>query len=176
MISGTPYYSKNFTNSIIVLPNGDSGTLAIRYDMFQDEMEFKKEDKTLWLNKKEVNTISYGGEKMIVTRLQNDSSKLGYFFMPAEGKYSLLIKRSVEYRPYVPPKPYGEAVPERFANVGDDYYLKAEGMPPQSFKNKKALLGMLEGNKAALDFIKKEKTKTDDTEDLKKLINFLNSQ
>jgi hypothetical protein len=175
-VSGSPYYSGGFVNSILILTDGDSTTLPLRYDMFQDEIEFKKDDKILWLIKKDIKYIIYGDEMVVVSTVPDDTSKLGFFFAPSIGKYSLYVKRSVAYRPFVPPKPYGEAIPEHFEDLNDEFYLKTDDMPARVFRTKKVLLGILNDNKAALDFIKKEKIKVDDPEDLQKLFNFLNSQ
>jgi hypothetical protein len=58
----------------------------------------------------------------------------------------------------------------------DVYYLKEENIPAKEIKNKKALQGMIAGNEAALDFIKKSKIKATKAEDLLELVKFLNSQ
>lgn len=175
-IAGSPYYSDGFVNSILSLLNGDSALLPLRYDLFQDEIEFKKDDKIYWLYKKDIKTIIYENEVLVVSAVNEDTSKLGYFFLENPGKYALYVKKSVAYKPYTPPKPYGDPVPERFEKVADVFYLKKEDMPALSFRTKKALSGILIDNKAALDYIKNEKIKVDDPDDLQKLFNFLNRQ
>jgi hypothetical protein len=52
-IEGSPYYTKNFTGSRIYDCNGNFTDLPLRYDIFQDEMEFMKDGKIRWINKNE---------------------------------------------------------------------------------------------------------------------------
>jgi len=49
-IEGSPYYSKDFINSTVYLKNGNYSSQPLRYDMFQDEMEFNKEAKNTLVN------------------------------------------------------------------------------------------------------------------------------
>jgi hypothetical protein len=175
-VSGSPYYSKNFVNAKLTRINGDTGTIPMRYDLFQDEMEFKVANKILWLTKKDIKSIIYENETLVVSPVFGDTSKLGIFFLETAGKFSLYAKNCVAYRPFVPPKPYGDAIPERFENTGLEFYLKTENMPARIFRTKKVLLGLFNNDKAVVDFVKKEKINVDNLDDLKKLFSFLNSR
>lgn len=174
-VDGNPYYSKEFKDCIIYLNDGRYGTIPIRYDLFLDEIEFKKDGKTLWLTKNDIKNIHYGSEILIVTSVSEDAGKLGYVFLQDSGKYSLFMKKAVEYLPYVAPKGYADPIPDRFNSKTDEFYLKIENNPLKKFRTKKDLLGLL-GNKPEIEaYIKKEKIKTDKAADLKKLFGYLNS-
>jgi len=175
-IEGTPYYNSDFVKGTIYLNDGNYAQLLIRFDLFQDEMEFKKDEKILWLMKKDIKSIAYGNEKIWVMPNFDDGSKLSYYFVSDSGKNMLYVKKKVAFYEMVPPKGYADAIPDRFDRDKDEFYIQLEGSSPQKIKTRKALLAMLSGNNAALDFMKKEKMRADNFEDLKKLIAFLNKQ
>ncbi len=174
-IDGSPYYSKDFKESVVYLKDGRWGKLPLRYDLFLDEIEFMKDNKTLWLIKTEIKKIQLGTESLVVSSLSESSGKLGYLFLQDSGKYTLYSKKAVEYRPYVEPKGYADPIPEKFEPKRDEFYLQIETNPLKKFRTKKELLSLL-GNKSEIEtYIKKEKIKTDKAEDLKKLFNYLNT-
>jgi hypothetical protein len=175
-ISGSPYYSELFTKSTVYLKDGDSASVPLRYDLYQDEIEFKRSGTIFWLIKNDVLSIRYGTRTLVPEPLAGEPGKYTCYFVPAAGQYSLYVRKKVDYSPYVPPQAYARAVPDRFEQMPDEYYLKKEGMPPLLIKNKKALLKMLSDNAAALDFIKKTKTRATDEQDLLGLVRFLNGQ
>jgi hypothetical protein len=176
LIQGSPYYSKDFVNSIVYLRNGQYAKVPVRYDIFQDEVEFMQENKIQWLNKKEVRNLIHGSDMIIVSMENEDTSKLGYFFLLGTGSYSLYVKKRIGYYPSVAPQGYAKGTPERFEPERDEFYLKAKGLPAKKFNSKRSLLAILSNNGEAQAFIKKEKIQTDNIEDLKKLLTFLNSK
>jgi hypothetical protein len=175
-ISGSPYYSPGFTNSIVYLNNGDSAALPLRYDLYQDEIEFQRDATVFWVIKNDVRYIRYGSERLVPEPVQEDPGKPAYFFVPETGRYSLYVRKKVDFSPYVPPQAYADAVPDRFVPLPDEYYLKQKGGPAVRIKNKKVLIEMLGENPPALDYIKKSKIRVNDAGDLLGLVKFLNSQ
>jgi hypothetical protein len=176
LIQGSPYYSKDFINSTVYLRNGQYAKVPVRYDIYQDEIEFMQENKIQWLNKKEVRNIIHGSEMIIVSPVNEDTSKLGYFLLLGTGSYSLYVKKRMGYYPSVAPQGYTKGIPERFEPERDEFYLKAKGLPAKRFNSKRSLLAILSNNGDAQSFIKKEKIQADNIEDLKKLLKFLNGQ
>jgi hypothetical protein len=175
-IEGSPHYSDGFTQSIVYLKDGNAGSMPLRYDLFQDEIEFRRDEKIFWLIKKDVLYIQYGKDTLFPEPLSEDPHKLTYFFAREKGEYSLYIRKKVSFHPKVPPKGYTEPIPDRFERDQDAYYLKKQGMQALEIRNKKTLLEMLSDNAAALDYIKKSKIKANKEEDLLALIKFLNDQ
>jgi hypothetical protein len=175
-VDGSPYYTPEFIKGTVYLNNGNYATYPFRYDIFQDEMEFRKDDKIFWLLKNDIKFLRYGSDMVIVTHAVSDTGKLGYFFLKETGKYNIMKKMRVVFYPLVPPKGYSETIPDRFKREEDEFYLQFEGMPAQRLKNNKDLSTVFPDNKPALDFIKKEKIKVNNFESLQKLVNFLNSQ
>jgi hypothetical protein len=175
-IFGSPYYSDEFINSIVYLKDGEHATLPIRYDLFKDEIEFKRDNALLWLEKKDVAYISMGKETLIVEPASDAPGKSAYFFVQDTGKYSLFIRRKARFEAYVPPRAYVEAVPDRFKRENDLFFLKSEGLPALEINSKKVLQTILNDNPQALEFIKRTRVRVNKSEDLHALVNFLNNQ
>jgi hypothetical protein len=175
-IEGSPYYSSAFVNSKIYLKNGDFAKLLLRYDLFQDEIEFIRDEKTFWLEKKNINYIVYGRDTLIQEPLIKDPGKSTYLFAKERGKYSLCIRRKINFCPFVPARAYVTALPDRFEPVNDEYYLKKENQQAIEITNRKTLLEVLSENEPALVFIKKSKTNVNRETDLLELVRFLNNQ
>ncbi len=175
-IEGSPHHSDGFIKSIVYLKDGNTASLPLRYDLFQDEIEFMRDGKIFWLTKKVVLYIQYGKDTLFLEPFSENRGKLTYFFAREKGEYALYIMKKVSFHPEVPPKPYVESIPDRFEPDQDAYYLKREGMLAVEIRNKKTLLGMLSDNTAALDYIKKSKIRANKEEDLIELVRFLNNQ
>ena len=175
-IKGSPHYSDAFLNSRVYLKDSNSASLPLRYDLYQDQIEFKKYEQTLWLTKSFIAYIQYGDEFIVPEPDSEQEGKLTFFFVKGKGKYSLYIRRKVSFHPEEPPKAYADPIPNRFERDNDEYYLKMEGELPVRIGNKKALLTLLSENEPALDFIKKSKIKAGKEDDLVLLVKFLNDQ
>jgi hypothetical protein len=104
----------------------------------------------------------------------NDTNKLGYFFLNDLGKNKLFCKKTALFYPFVSPRGYADAIPNRFERDKDDYYIALEGQRVQKIRTNRDLTTIFAENKPALDFIKKEKIKVDRFADLQKLVNFVN--
>jgi hypothetical protein len=175
-ITGSPYYSAGFINSTIHFQNGNVAELPLRYDLYQDEIEFQRSGTILWVIKTDVVSIRYGTETLIPEPVPDEPGKYTYYFVPESGHYSLYVKKKVDFSPHVPPKAYTEALPDRFEHLQDEYYLKQEGSPPVIMRSKKSLSEFLKDNEPALEFVKKSKIRASDPEDLRELVKFLNNQ
>jgi hypothetical protein len=175
-ISGSPYYSPGFINSIVYMKNGDSAALPLRYDLYQDEIEFRRNEQIFWLIKNDIRNIRYGSDRIIPEPIPEDPVKSAYFFVPEMGHYSLYIRKKIDFSPYVPPQAYADAVPDRFVGLPEEYYLKKEGEPAIRIKSKKVLSEILSENTPALDYLKKSKIRVNDDGDLLGLVRFLNNQ
>lgn len=174
-IEGSPYYTDEFTDGTVFLRNGNSAAVSLRYDLFQDEIEFRQNDQVLWLSKATVLYVQYGDELLFTDSFPGAPGRLTYYFAQEKDKYALYMKKQVSFSPKAAGKGYEDPKPDRFNQDQDRYYLKEENTPPREIKNKKELLAILNENQAALDFIKKSKTKVKKEEDLFELVKFLNA-
>lgn len=175
-IEGSPYYTDKFVNSTVYLKDGNYASIPVRYDIYQDQMEFMKNDAILWITRKDVKYVRYGNEMIFVSSPDGDSTKLGYFFLRDDGKILLFYKKSVIHEPMVPPKGYSESVHERFVPWKDLIYIKIGDAPAKKIVTRKDLTSAFAGNSAALEYIKANRIKPDNIEDIHKLVSFLNSK
>lgn len=172
-IQGNPYYTKDFTSSTIYFADRDSIVVPLRYDVYQDEIEFRQNEKVIWLIKKDVKAIAHGNER-IVNRTLKDGKTNDYLFVVVEGKYSLLRKERVNLLPAEPPKGFAESKPARFESAEDEYYIEADDLQPVPIFAKRDLEKLFHENVSALAFMKDEKIKAGKEADLVKLVEFLN--
>ena len=175
-ISGSPFYSTGFIISTVFMKSGDSVALPLRYDLYQDEMEFKRNKQTLWIFKNDIRSIRLGDERLVPEPDPDNRGKQTYFFVPETGLYSLYIRRKVEFAPYEPPQAYADALPNRFVPLPDEYYLKRDGNLVTRIINKRTLTDLLQDNKEALEYLKKAKVRINDATDLLELVRFLNNR
>jgi hypothetical protein len=171
---GSPYYTTGFRNSTAYMKDGNYANVPLRYDMYRDEMEFIKDEKIFWLIKKDIKYIKYGTEIIIVSSLDTDTTNSGYFFLKDSGKFQLFYKKSVLFQPYVQPEGYKDSKPNRFEPVADKIYIRKGDAVAVKIESRRDLLSYFEGDKAALDFIKKNKIKANDVINLHLLISYLN--
>jgi len=175
-VEGSPYYTSDFIKGVSYLKDGNYASVPLRYDIFRDEIEFMKENRTYWLKKSDILYVRYGSDILVLTNAISDTSQLGYFFLKSTGKNKLLCKKIISYNPEVPPKGYSETIPARFKEEVDEFYIQFEGNPIQKVKSNKELSAIFANNNSALDFIKKERIKATKIDDLQKLFIYLNSQ
>lgn len=175
-VEGTAYYTPDFIKSTVFLKNGTYASLPLRYDLFQDEMEYKDDSRILWIVKSDIKYIRYGSDMLFVAPSVLDTSRLGYYFFKDAGKNKLFCRKSMKFCPWIPPKGYADMIPNRFEPNSDEFYIQFEGQPAKRIKTKGELTKLFSNNKSALEFIKKEKIKANNFDDLQKLMNYINSQ
>lgn len=174
-VSGNPYYTNDYVRSMVYLVNGDSAVAKLRFDLFANEVEFMKDNFLMWAPKFLVKMISFGDEKLIVSKVPGKKDPV-FLFLIRSGKYSLCLHKEVEFLPAEPIKAYADPVPPRFEPKRDVYYIMEGSNECASVMTKKELELLVAGNAAARDFLKKEKIKAGKEDDLVKLVDFLNSR
>jgi hypothetical protein len=175
-IDGTPYYSQNYIDGVVYLKNGNYASLPLRYDIFADEIEFKKDNKTMWLLKKDIKYVRYGTDMIFVSSADGDTTRLGYYFLKDNGKLMLFFKRVILYHPMVEPKGFTAAIPERFEPDKNLIYIKKDKMPAEKILTKKDLTSFFSDDPVAMEYIKKNKVRPDDLEAIHQLVISLNNK
>ncbi len=174
-ILGTPYPNKNFSAAKI------SGTpdskVLVKYNSFNDEIEFKKDDQVLALPKKpEYSRIEIFSPKETLVLLDTSDELNGYFYELVNGKNSLYKKVKTKFFDYVPaPNGYSSDKPANFKTLDPTYYIKTEKGFIKKPKSQKDIIEQFSDKREILNtFFKSNKIKLDKEEDLIKLVNFLN--
>lgn len=149
----------------------------LRYNLFNGQMEFSKGGIIYYLKKEEGRTVHFLDSNTLykVYKLHGD---LEFLKVAVEGEYSLLVKQS---KKFIPPKnrrsSYGHHIKADFKRNKDAVYLKIPDGNLVKIPSKKteffALFGQ-ESNEVEA-YMQKNKLGFRKVEDLKKLINYLNS-
>ena len=172
-IEGSPYYNDDFNQGTVYLNDSSEITLPLRYDMYQDEVEFKQDGTVYWVIKSDVDHIRYGEDTLVAGYTAGNQDKTAWFFVRGKSPYSLYIRKTVEFSPYEPAAPYADPKPNRFGNVKDVFYLKKENNPPIMIDSRRDLTRFLEGNEKAQEYLKKNWVRINE-EELTELVRFLN--
>jgi hypothetical protein len=176
-VQGTPYLTVEFSKATIKFLKGDSLFLPVRYNIFQDEMEYQNNKEIYWLDKLSTKSVLLGNDKYILVTYQNGSSvTTSYFILLVSGKYTLLKKVSVFYMEAENAIGYNEPKPNRFERKDDEYYVKPENQSPILLRNKKDLLSVFSSFSEQLNgYLSQNKIKFSKEKDLIQLVNFMNS-
>lgn len=173
-IQGSPYYSKGY---IVAKFSGSNESAPARYNSYNDEVEFMKEDKPYVLPKNEnFSTVTFTTTKETLVRLETNDELSGYFFELVNGKNILYKKVKTKFiDAVVAVNSYATDRPAVFKALDPIYYIKTENGFIKNPKNKKEIIDQFADKKEALNtFFKENKIKFDKEEDLKKLVTFLN--
>ncbi|ROI02162.1 MULTISPECIES: hypothetical protein [unclassified Chryseobacterium] len=170
-IEGSAYFEKQFSMAS-VSPNYED--VLIRYNIYNDEVEFKKNEDVMVLPKTDTfSRIIFRNSKNVLVLL--DST--GYYFEIVKGKYTLYKKLRTKFIDFVPaPTPYQADKPAMFRNLEPVYYIKVGDNLIGNFKSTKDLISQLPDKETLNSFLKSNKIKADKEEDLIRLVNFLNQQ
>ncbi|REC57187.1 hypothetical protein DRF62_01275 [Chryseobacterium piscium] len=173
-IQGSPYYSKGY---IVAKFSGSDESAPAKYNSYNDEVEFMKEDKPYVLPKNETfSTVTFTTTKETLVRLETNDELSGYFFELVNGKNILYKKVKTKFiDAVVAVNSYATDRPAVFKALEPVYYIKTENGFIKNPKNKKEIIDQIPEKKEALSaFFKENKIKFDKEDDLKKLVTFLN--
>ncbi len=175
-IKGSPYINKSF----VMAKFGDNYEAApARYNTFNDEIEYKKDDKVYVLPKNNVfPKIEFTNPKDVMVFMDTNDELSGYFYEIVTGKYSLYKKIKTKFIDMVPAKDsYDSEKPAMFKTYEPMYYIKTPNGYIKKPKNAKDIIKELSDRKDDLEtYFKSNKTKFDKQEDLTNLVNFLNGK
>ncbi|RRQ49318.1 hypothetical protein DZC72_01450 [Maribacter algicola] len=183
---GSPYVSNNFKQTRISYNDEDMGTMFYRYNALNEEIEIKntllEEEGIKGLSRDKNISILVDNKKLsfktFVTSKNNTLN--GYLLQLIDGKtYDLYKRTRVKFTEGKPaPNSFVKAVPARFSQF-TEYYFQKEGVnriDEIPLSNNK-LLKLLSGNdkESLKNYLKENKIKIKEEEDLIKAFNFLNT-
>lgn len=183
---GSPYASNNFKQTKIFYNDEDMGTMFYRYNALNEEIEIKntmlEEEDTKGLSRDKNISIQMDGKKLsfktFVTSKKNTLN--GYLLQLMDGEtYDLYRRTRVKFSEGKPaPNSFVKAVPSRFSQF-TEYYFQKEGINriDEIPLSNNQLLKLLSGtDKEALkNYLKENKIKIKEEDDLIKAFNFLNT-
>ncbi|HPF51856.1 MAG TPA: hypothetical protein PK335_09800 [Draconibacterium sp.] len=179
-IQGSPYLNDEFIKgSIYTLSKTQYADIPLRYNIYNDEIEFETEDKKVAaLDAPEVvEKVTFGNYTMEYIPFEVAKKvKKGFFEILLKGKASLYARPDVEFHQAKAPQPYKDAEPAKFIRKADNYYLRFGMEPAVSCGNKKELVESFPEHKNEMEaFIKKNKINVKKEDELKKLVEYYNS-
>ncbi|MBT8183150.1 MAG: hypothetical protein KJO53_16340 [Eudoraea sp.] len=182
-IEGSPYYNAKFIPGNIYYLEKIYGNYPMRYNAFSDEVEIQRagSNKMESVYKSMSLSCDIDSEKFVYSKYINQKGEVqeGYLIrLNASQKYILYQRKSKIYKegkkaatsmhPSYPPK-----FEDKY-----EYFLSADNEYPVYFKPSKKELAELFGQEKSSDikdFIKQNKIKLTQKEDLMKLVEYLNS-
>lgn len=174
-IEGTPFLYGDFVVGQVKLNNGKYYEGELRYDNYKRNLEFKNEKGEVYevLTPENINSVSLGDVTLKHVLIEGEG---GFYRQLVAGGYNLLVLNEAEYQDPKPARPYVEAKPARFIEKAPEYFLYSDANGLVELKNKKNLENVYpEKSKEIEAFIKSEKIRFSSDDDLKKLVEYLNT-
>jgi hypothetical protein len=172
-IKGSPYVNEQYVDGTIYYAD-KSLNAPMRYNAFQDLMEYQQNGKPLVLDaSKTIQRVKLGDDTFVTYSYDaNGKQKMGYFAVLDSGEMTLFSKKSIVYVAGMKGRALdGGDLPAQYKPAPDtDYYKLGDGSLKE-VDNLKALLADLPENQSAIaDFAKKEKISFKKEKDLVALV------
>lgn len=180
IIDGTPYINGNdFTK--VIIEGYSKNVQNLRYNAYDDEMEFKEGEDVYFTNKEEGLKIDFPALKKTYQCLNysyDNKNRFGYLVLLVDNpKYSLFKREKIELlKGEKSPNAYSKDANDYYAKEKDVYLIKKDNTFSKLPKNQKEFINDFSLNKTEFDkFIKDNKLNFSKEEDLKKIITYFNS-
>ncbi|AHW61979.1 hypothetical protein SAMN05444285_104102 [Draconibacterium orientale] len=180
-IEGSPYLDDAFVNgTIYTTAKTQVPDVPLRYNIYNDNLEFKTSDGTILelAHPETVERAKLGETEMIFTNYltTTNSTRKGFFKLLAEGDLTLLAKPDIFYQEAKEEAAYKEAQPPKFIPKPDEYYMQKPGAPAIKIRKSKDMDELIDQHQKEIDvYIKKNKIKFKNAEDLTQLVEYYNS-
>jgi len=180
IIDGTPYINgSDFTK--VIIKGYSKNVQNLRYNAYDDEMEFKEGEDVYFTNKEEGLKIDFPALKKTYQCLNysyDNKNRFGYLVLLVDNqKYSLFKREKIELlKGEKSPNAYSKDANDYYAKEKDVYLIKKDNTFSKLPKNQKEFINDFSINKTEFDkLIKDNKLNFSKEEDLKKIITYLNS-
>ena len=178
-IEGTPYLSEKYVDGEILFGTTGRSTVPLRYNIFQDLMEYQQNGKALVLDpSSKIKRVRLGESTYIVDKFEFDGkTKYGFLNLLDSGKVTLLAKKVVKYQEPLKGRALdGGDLPAKFSRSSDAFYYRIGNGQLQEVDNLKDMIASFPDKQEELkQFAKKEKISPKKEEELLKLVRYYNS-
>jgi hypothetical protein len=178
-IKGTPYLNSEYENGTIL---SDAGILyknvPLRYDCFNDILEFRRDNKTYCADPKEsVKKAEFGGKVFVYKTFEKEGGTgNSYFEEVVTGKAALYARYSVNFHEAVPTDGFTDARPAQFGDLMETWYIGIDSLPARKIVNNKKFVEIFGNKKNEVEaYISKQKLSVKKKDDLKKIVTYYNS-
>lgn len=179
-IEGSPYLNNKFVNGDVFMKNKQQYTdVPLRYNIYNDRVEFQSGENQIsaihppeMVEKVELD----GNEFEYISYALGKKTQRGYFLKLYDGKASLYSRLEVDYIQPVEPGAYKDPEPAKFVRKSDVYYIKVGEIQAQKVLKSKDIPDLFPDNQQKIsDFVKKNKTKIKDPNEIIKVVKYYNS-
>lgn len=174
-IAGSPYLNKQFQPSYILKINGaEIKDMSLRYNIYNDEMEFKKDGKVMSIAfPSEIQRINIEGKVFTYARYTTPKiNSSGFFQIIYDGNYQLLKKDQVTLSSPTEKTHSGDSL--KFERKLPQFYLRYSGGTAHLVNSQKTLIKVLQPiPQNVIDYIKSNKIKTKDEKQLIDLMEYM---
>ena len=147
----------------------------LRYNIFDDEMEYVKENQIYYLKKEIGRTVRFADNTTY--KVYQKSGSLKYFLVNVEGKNDLVTNQIVKFYPKEEPlSGYDRGKSADYKRRNDEFYIATKSRVIQLPTNKKSFYKFF-GPKAAKikSYLKKNRLSYKKIDDLEKVITYYNT-
>jgi hypothetical protein len=159
-IKGSPFLDDNFVQGEVYVGSKRTA-VPIRYNIFQDWIEYQQAGQTLVLEpSKTIEKVRIGDKTLVCEKFDfNGKSKYGYLTLLDTGKVTLLSKKVVKYIPVQKQRALdGSDEPAKYDRGPDVYFYRIGDGPLQEIDNLKSLIASFPDKQEELkQYAKKEK-------------------
>jgi len=177
-IQGTPYMDEAYVQGEIYYGNSKR-IFPLRYNAFQDLMEYKQNGQPLVLDPNPTITkVHFGSTTFVVEKLESKGkTKYGFLALLDSGRVMLFSKRVIAFHAAKKGGALdGSDQPARFTRAPDVYYYKIGDGDLHEVESIKSMIASLPGRQAELmTFAKKEKVSPRKENTLIQLVQYYNS-
>jgi hypothetical protein len=175
---GSPFLNEQFVPGQIISTGKKLTAVPLRYNIFNDQMEFKQNDLTYALYPEgRIVKVILGDETYVVEKYEiKGKMDYGYLSRLDSGKLTVLVKKVVRFTESQEAKALESSnKPAKFTRVSDVCYYKIGNGELTKAGSLKSLITSLPDNQdQAESYAKREKISTRNAEDLKKLAAYYN--
>jgi hypothetical protein len=176
---GSPFLSEDFVVGDVYSNQKSYRNILLRYNIFNDNMEFKQNNTTYALYPEpRITKVRLEDEIYVVEKHEVKGKMIyGYLERLDSGKVILLSKKIVRFTEKQDPKALESASkPARFTRTQDEYYYKIDNGEVSKVGSLKNLIESLPDKKDDVtSYAKKEKISTRNEAELLKLVKYYNS-
>jgi hypothetical protein len=177
-VEGTPYLSEKYVAGEILFGTSRS-TVPLRYNAYQDLMEYQQNGKALVLDPStKIKSVRLGESTYIVDKFEFDGkTKYGFLNLLDSGKVTLVAKKVIKYQEPLKGKALdGGDLPAKFSKPSDAYFYRVGNGELQEVDNIKNMIASFPDKQEEVkQFAKKEKISPKKEEELVKLVRYYNS-
>lgn len=176
---GSPYMNEEFKKATVISSEDMVfEKVPIRYNVYYDLFEVQLEEGIYNLRRGGiVSQVNLEDHRFIYSTYDYLSSEgEGYLELVMEGEYTLYKQHQVVFKEAEPAQPYQEAKPAKFEERDPLFYIAHGDKQPVFIRNRRSLLDIAgKKGKTLKDFIKDERLKIRNEEDMVRAVEYLNS-